>query len=265
MRDRRDKIECGLFSLDVFGDWVDDFIDDVHQQTDKIRLFKIDISMFVPCNTFQIGDTSFPHPQVLQELSLVFERYDCILMPITSKTLVWTRIAFSQLQGILRFPIVALAHDIQPIAFVDMAGKGFGDYIFEEDSCSMIRVRLLNVLERHRLLKENRGWAQSHPASPDVSKKILSFMANLMKEEKAKAAKRRRAAAKPSPEESVLYTKTFQEAKSSVISEFERKYVVEALRASHGNIAAAAQKSNKHRRAFWELVRKYGIDPDEFK
>ena len=52
---------------------------------------------------------------------------------------------------------------------------------------------------------------------------------------------------------------SFQRAKSSLVSEFERRYLEDALSASGGNIARAARTAGKPRRAFFELMRKHGI------
>ena len=51
----------------------------------------------------------------------------------------------------------------------------------------------------------------------------------------------------------------FKRAKSTLVAEFERKYLEEALAAADGNIARAARSSGKPRRAFFELMRKHGV------
>jgi DNA-binding NtrC family response regulator len=56
-----------------------------------------------------------------------------------------------------------------------------------------------------------------------------------------------------------------REAKRALVGEFERCYVVDALRASRGNIARAARASGKPRRAFFELMRKYGVRADDYR
>jgi DNA-binding NtrC family response regulator len=53
-----------------------------------------------------------------------------------------------------------------------------------------------------------------------------------------------------------------KEAKRELVSRFEREYLEEALRQNNGNIAQAARASGKPRRAFFELMRKYGIKPE---
>ncbi len=53
-------------------------------------------------------------------------------------------------------------------------------------------------------------------------------------------------------------------AKRELVSSFERKYLERALRKSRGNIAHAARQSGKARRAFFELMRKYGVKAGSF-
>jgi DNA-binding NtrC family response regulator len=50
-----------------------------------------------------------------------------------------------------------------------------------------------------------------------------------------------------------------KQVKQELVEQLERTYLEEALRRSHGNIAAAARASCKPRRAFFELMRKYGV------
>ena len=52
---------------------------------------------------------------------------------------------------------------------------------------------------------------------------------------------------------------SFQRLKSSMVAEFERKYIEEALEQANGNITRAARTAGKPRRAFFELMRKHGI------
>ena len=53
---------------------------------------------------------------------------------------------------------------------------------------------------------------------------------------------------------------SFREAKARAVRDFERNYIIQLLRASGGNITAAARAAKKNRRAFWELLRKYRLD-----
>jgi transcriptional regulator with PAS, ATPase and Fis domain len=61
------------------------------------------------------------------------------------------------------------------------------------------------------------------------------------------------------PEES------FKEAKEKCIQKFEKNYIQKLLLIHQGNISQAAKTARKHRRAFWELIRKHHIDVQKFK
>ena len=57
----------------------------------------------------------------------------------------------------------------------------------------------------------------------------------------------------------------FKEAKAKIVAQFEKSYLQGLLLAFQGNITKAAQAANKNRRAFWELMRKHGIDVHGYK
>lgn len=58
---------------------------------------------------------------------------------------------------------------------------------------------------------------------------------------------------------------SFNAAKSRVVQTFERSYIEGLLSSCNGNISRAAQVAKKDRRAFFELMRKHQICPDEFR
>ena len=58
-------------------------------------------------------------------------------------------------------------------------------------------------------------------------------------------------------------SESFQVAKARVVDQFERRYIERALVESGGNITHAARAVSKNRRAFWQLMRKHGIDSGE--
>ncbi len=57
----------------------------------------------------------------------------------------------------------------------------------------------------------------------------------------------------------------FKMAKAKTITKFEKDYITKLLQIYHGNITRAAQAAQKNRRAFWELIRKHGIDVQRFR
>lgn len=58
---------------------------------------------------------------------------------------------------------------------------------------------------------------------------------------------------------------SFKDAKAQVVNKFERSYFERLLMSYQGNITRAAQAAKKNRRAFWQLIRKHGIDAQIFK
>jgi two-component system response regulator GlrR len=58
---------------------------------------------------------------------------------------------------------------------------------------------------------------------------------------------------------------SLRDAKRSLVGDFERNYIIDALRASSGNIARAARASGKPRRAFFELMRKYSLRASDYR
>ncbi len=56
------------------------------------------------------------------------------------------------------------------------------------------------------------------------------------------------------------FDRPFQTIKREIVARFEKQYLESALRRAEGNIAKAARLSGKHRRAFFELMRKHGLD-----
>jgi transcriptional regulator with GAF, ATPase, and Fis domain len=56
-----------------------------------------------------------------------------------------------------------------------------------------------------------------------------------------------------------------KEAKSIVVTRLEKMYIDNALRDASGCVARAAEKSGKHRRAFFELMRRHGITAGAYR
>lgn len=57
----------------------------------------------------------------------------------------------------------------------------------------------------------------------------------------------------------------FHAAKEQLIEIFERTYIEKLLLIYGGNISQAARAAQKHRRAFWGLIKKHRIEVDQFR
>ena len=58
---------------------------------------------------------------------------------------------------------------------------------------------------------------------------------------------------------------SFRSAKLRAVNSFERAYLERMLAGHNGNVTRAADASKKDRRAFFELMRKYDIQPQRFR
>jgi DNA-binding NtrC family response regulator len=56
-----------------------------------------------------------------------------------------------------------------------------------------------------------------------------------------------------------IYNRSFQDAKSAVVKEFEHNYLQYVLEDANGNISQAARQAGKERRSFTRLLDKYGF------
>jgi DNA-binding NtrC family response regulator len=60
-------------------------------------------------------------------------------------------------------------------------------------------------------------------------------------------------------------SETLRSMKARVVENFERGYIEHLLCACHGNVTHAARAAGKNRRAFFALIRKYRIEPQQFR
>lgn len=58
---------------------------------------------------------------------------------------------------------------------------------------------------------------------------------------------------------------SFQKAKGRAIEQFEKAYLQRLLVTYQGNITKAAEAAQKHRRAFWQLIRKHNLDVNSLR
>jgi len=57
----------------------------------------------------------------------------------------------------------------------------------------------------------------------------------------------------------------YNQAKQQVVARFSREYLRRALQQNRGNVTAAAQASGMNRQSFQRLMRRYGVQADEFR
>lgn len=58
-------------------------------------------------------------------------------------------------------------------------------------------------------------------------------------------------------------SQSFKTAKAEAVASFESQFITRLLLDYGGNVSRAARAAGKHRRAFWELMKKYKIEPQK--
>ena len=70
---------------------------------------------------------------------------------------------------------------------------------------------------------------------------------------------------KSSPLKTKYFHLPMHQAKEKVVKEFEKNYLTNLLFKNNGNVEECARQSNKHRSAFWALLKKHNIDPQKYR
>ena len=206
--------------------------------------------------------------QALARLAVALRRYDCCILPVAPSSLAWTRMALQQAGAVLTTPVLLLISDMKAPAIEDLLNLGASDFMTQPPCQESMRVRLgrmagaaqgrgtarAEIREPTTDYRESRSQAgadaASRPALPrsrvsrDLVEQTLSGM--------------RQAHPRPAHE-------SFRIAKARVVDGFERDYIRLALSRHGGNVAQAARACCKHRRAFWALMRKHGIEAAPYR
>lgn len=202
---------------------------------------------------------------MLADPALSLGRYDACLVYMDGPGLAAWRVA---LAGARRpdAHLIAYAVDLRARAIHDLYGLGMADFVRPPFCAEALRARIERLLDGAAppappapILAEDDpcyGLASLRPtADEDALCATILRRSGAELEAYAVAAASRHASSRES----------FREAKGRIIERFERAYIHAALGRHRGNIAMAARAAQKHRRAFWALMRKHDIDPAPYR
>ncbi len=251
----REFLDCAVLSTTCNEDWVDQWLQS-HGAT-RLQLHRL-----------EAADTSDPDSvATLAVSSMRLKRFDACLLPVAEHNLAWARTALSAAQGVLQTPVLALVRNLKAAALNDLYALGLSDFIRDPVCPEELRVRIQRMLGNRRYhagydtastaLGESAAKyeGQQGTASQDAICATILDRSGIELDAFAAASASRCATSKES----------FRTAKSKVIERFERAYITAALGRHSGNIAMAARAAQKHRRAFWALMRKHEIDAAPFR
>ena len=230
--------------------------------------------------------------QALARLAVSLRRYDSCILPVAPSSVAWARMALSQAGALLTTPILLLMDGMKAPAIEDLLGLGAADFIAQPACLESMRVRL-GRLGRPLLWRQAlRAGVQEPPADyhaagsgvaalrdaarPRVSLDVLEdALAGVRDWEgysrrgpKQGARQDVRQAPWPDPLRDPRHPpaqESFRLAKARVVDGFERDYICRALSRHGGNVAQAARACAKHRRAFWALMQKHGIEAAPYR
>ena len=201
-----------------------------------------------------MGDSA---EQGLRQWALSLLNYDIALVAVSPQNLSWVRSQLHYARAYLNTPILAIVQNLQPIAIQDLLDVGVADFIMEHNLITElpIRVKLLEQRLKQALCYELTPLATPLEAAESRENHLLlKEDANSLDAYTAAVASRYASSGHP-----------FQQAKNSVVQRFETAYIRAALVCNQGNITHAARTAKKHRRSFWELMRKHNIDADVYR
>jgi len=218
--------------------------------------------------------------RVLGDAAMRLRRYDACLIPVSESNLAWARTCLSAAQGALHTPVLALVRGLKAPALNDLYALGMADFLRAPACTEELRARLERLLDGRRYPPAQAAsgagplLAESPRAQPSGSGADYAFTpcaggpqlqealcATILE----RSGMELEAFAVASASRCATTKESFRSAKSKVIERFERAYITAALGRHSGNIAMAARAAQKHRRAFWALMRKHDIDAAPFR
>jgi len=191
----------------------------------------------------------------LRHAALLLRRYDVALLPVDGANLSWVRTMLANMpERDLPIPLLALVSGLQAPGIQDLLDLGVADFLRVDACLDDLRVRLDQLQAQaasrnwvwQNIQDDTGGYRIAIPA-PHVLADSLDAPAATSLQESASCAR-------------TDLLEPFQVAKSRVIASFERDYIIRMLMHHAGNISMAARAAQKHRRAFWALMRKHQID-----
>ncbi|AVJ30830.1 hypothetical protein CLM73_02150 [Achromobacter spanius] len=219
-------------------------------------------------------------PDSLARQALSLRRYDACILPVAPYSLAWSRMALQQARNALSTPILLLIHDVKAPAILDLLSLGAADFISQPVCVESLRVRLIRLARRGA----PPGALTGAGAAGSVHEHPVNYLgehpdAHCAEHAAPSPHASRAGAARPKVPADIVEQalsslrhqyrraapETFRAAKAQVVNGFEREYIRHALSRHGGNVAQAARACAKHRRAFWALMRKHGIEAAPYR
>lgn len=267
----RHKLDCAILKLTPgTSSGLNQHLKGIKQQQNRIRFHKVDLSHVVA----HLDEDESQRVENRNLLLMQLMRYDVAILLVETKNLSLIRRFLCHMYGddsvsYKSCPIVAITHQVHPLAMSDLMRLGLTDFIYVPFNDAELRVRLFAAAKKPVIYTpmdesfnytiEDSGAALEYKTSQDMQQELFNKLFRQSEEDGGAYV------FAFTDKEDVCYAKSFKEAKQAVIERFEQGYLRYLLRSTHGNINDAAILAQKHRRSFWQLMRKHQICADEFR
>jgi len=208
---------------------------------------------------FPVTDAGCLSADVLAANAMMFRRFDAVLVELDPQGLGWFRRALVNVGRQGSTPVMVLSTDIRAPALNDLFSLGMADFVRMPICLEELRLRVSRIMahlgpsEHDRPAHDDTSASSSaRPCSPQAPLKPYEYEVGV-------------SLCTPHAVNDPQASDSFRMAKGRVIERFERAYINAALGRHSGNIAMAARSAQKHRRAFWALMRKYQIDAAPYR
>jgi hypothetical protein len=292
----RQQIDCAVLRLAVHHSWVDEVLSGASPALNRVRLHQLEWEAGQNLDVDTRDPVTLP-VQALAQASVSLRRFDLCLLPVSVDTLAWTRQALALIPRGPFLPLVGVFQNLKSAAMQDLLELGMSDFVRLPLCNEEFRARVLATVSRVPrlgILREpevtyaaseySGGASEGGLKAPYTmyGKIAAGKTTELVPKQNTQAFLKNKASkAKTSPEalrqslqcaialnamnHQAYPIGSFREAKNELVSNFERTYITQALTKHSGNIAMAARASNKHRRAFWALMRKHDIAAELYR
>ncbi|WP_143322827.1 helix-turn-helix domain-containing protein [Candidimonas nitroreducens] len=261
----RERLDCVLVATPGCGPWVRPWLGSHAGGRLHIQLFETG------------GDPALADScAFLAAAAIQLRRYDACLLPVSECNLAWVRTALSSARGMLATPLLSLVRQLKAAALNDLYALGVADFARDPFCIEELRVRIERLLDDRRYPQraaalvsplcspgpqDPAAYAHAPPGAGGDAALEQALCANILE----RSGHELEAYAIASATRSATSRESFRAAKSKVVERFERAYISAALDKHSGNIAMAARAAQKHRRAFWALMRKHQIDAAPYR
>ena len=292
----RQQIDCAVLRLAAHHVWLEDVLSGAAPALARVRLHQLEWEAGQDLEVNSKDVVTLP-VQALAQAGVSLRRFDLCLLPVSVDTLAWTRQALAMIPRGPFLPLVGIFQNLKSAAMQDLLELGVSDFVRLPLCLDEFRARVLTTVSRvprPGTLREPEacysvsdcstdGYGKNDTATsiaqgPSITGKLAERLSShgsrVFVSAKAVKASLTRDAERQPLQRAIAFnamhhqaspTGSFREEKNTLVSNFERTYITQALIKHSGNIAMAARASNKHRRAFWALMRKHNIAADLYR